>query len=97
MYKTEVFALADSLGVIQEIMEAAPTDGLWDDGRTDEDQLGASYEELEWAMEEAEKPSGRELSDREAEVLERYLELNAANSHKMSPIPVFQMTRRRVE
>ena len=97
LMKSEIYSLASALGVIQEIQDAAPTDGLWGDGRTDEDQLGASYEELEWAMEEAEKPSGRELSDREAEVLERYLELNAANSHKMSPIPVFQMTRRRVE
>ena len=95
LYKSEVYALADALGVIQEIQDAAPTDGLWDDGRTDEDQLGASYDELEWAMEEAENPTGRELSDREAEVLERYLELNSANSHKMNSIPVFQMSRRR--
>ena len=94
LYKSEVYALADALGVIQEIQDAAPTDGLWNDGRTDEDQLGATYAELEWAMEEAKKPSGREHSAREEEVLERYLELNAANSHKMNPIPVFLLNRR---
>ena len=97
LYKTEVFALADSLGVIQEIREAAPTDGLWGDGRTDEEQLGATYSELEWAMEEATNPSAQKYSEREKEVLERYLELNATNSHKMNPIPVFKMNRRRVE
>ena len=48
--KTEVFALAAHLGVIEAIQQAAPTDGLWGDDRTDEDQLGASYPELEWAM-----------------------------------------------
>ena len=94
LYKSEVYSLADALEVIQEIQDASPTDGLWDDGRTDEDQLGASYAELEWAMKETENPSGQEHSDREKEVLERYLELNAANSHKMNPIPVFQMSRR---
>ncbi len=94
LYKTEVYALAEALGIIREIREAAPTDGLWDDGRTDEDQLGATYAELEWAMKEIENPSGREHSSREEEILERYLELNSANSHKMNPIPVFQMNRR---
>ena len=50
LYKSEVYALADALGIIQEIQDAAPTDGLWLDGRTDEEQIGATYEELEWAM-----------------------------------------------
>ena len=94
LYKSEVYALAESLGVIREIQDTAPTDGLWADGRTDEEQLGATYAELEWAMKEIENPSGREHSAREEEVLERYLELNNANSHKMNPIPVFQMNRR---
>ena len=94
LYKSEVYSLAETLGIIQEIQDAAPTDGLWIDGRTDEDQLGATYTELEWAMKEIENPSGREHSAREKEVLERYLELNNANSHKMNPIPVFQMNRR---
>ena len=48
-------------------------------------------------MEEVENPSGQGYSEREKEVLDRYLELNAANSHKMNPIPVFQLSRRRAE
>ena len=94
LYKFEVFSLADSLGVIQESQEAAPTDGLWDDGRTDEDQIGATYQELEWAMREVERPSEEELDERQKQVMERYLQLNKANSHKMNPIPVFKKSDR---
>ena len=52
LYKSEVYLLAEFLGITQEIQDAAPTDGLWPDGRTDEDQIGATYDELEWAMNE---------------------------------------------
>ncbi|MBT4180585.1 MAG: NAD(+) synthase, partial [Euryarchaeota archaeon] len=73
MYKSEVYLLADSLGIIQEIQEAAPTDGLWSDGRTDEDQIGATYDELEWAMNEIDNPSAeKELNERLAEVMRIY-------------------------
>ena len=89
LYKSEVYSLAEVLGVIQEIRDAAPTDGLWDDGRTDEEQIGATYGELEWAMRETESPSGVELTDRQRKVMDRYLHLNSTNSHKMKPIPVF--------
>ena len=94
LYKSEVFSLASSLGIIQEIQEAAPTDGLWEDGRTDEEQIGATYEELEWAMSEIENPSEQEQSERQRKVMVRYMELNKANSHKMKPIPVFKRTDR---
>ena len=94
LYKSEVFSLASSLGVIQEIQEAPPTDGLWEDGRTDEEQIGATYEELEWAMSEIENPSEEEQSERQRKVMVRYMELNKANSHKMKPIPVFKRTDR---
>ena len=94
LYKSEVFSLASSLGIIQEIQEAAPTDGLWADGRTDEEQIGATYEELEWAMREIENPSEEEQSERQRKVMVRYMELNKANSHKMKPIPVFKRTDR---
>ena len=80
LYKSEVFSLAGSLGVIKEIQEAPPTDGLWDDGRTDEDQLGATYSELEEAMETGQ---GTGLK-----VLEEYARMNA---HKMNPIPTFTL------
>ncbi len=90
LYKSEVYALADSLGIIQDIQDAAPTDGLWPDGRTDEEQIGATYAELEWAMMEIESPSEAEPTERQRQVMERYLQLNSANSHKMKPIPVFK-------
>jgi NAD+ synthase len=89
--KTQVKLLAEELLVIEEICTAAPTDGLWADGRTDEDQLGASYPELEWAMEF----NGNEdqLTTRQKEVLYIYKKLNTANQHKMIPIPVCQIPK----
>ena len=90
LFKSEVYALANVLGVLQEIQDAAPTDGLWGDGRTDEEQMGATYDELEWAMKEVNSPSKEELSKRQKEVLKLYLNLNKINSHKMQTIPVFR-------
>jgi len=86
LYKTEVFKLAEHLGVVQSILDAKPTDGLWEDGRSDEDQIGASYPELEWAMEF--NGDETQLESRQIEVLEIYRKLNSANMHKMLPIPV---------
>ena len=91
LYKSEVYSLAESLEIIQEIQDASPTDGLWDDGRTDEEQMGATYEELEWAMKEVENPSG-DVTTRQREVLQTYQRLHRANSHKMNPIPVFNFS-----
>jgi NAD+ synthase len=84
--KTEVYAIASELGISQEIIAAPPTDGLWGDDRTDEDQLGASYPELEWAMEYGGDASV--LTGREKEVFKIYTRMNRANKHKMDPIPV---------
>ena len=93
--KTEVFALAAHLGVIDEIQQAAPTDGLWGDDRTDEDQLGATYPELEWAMGwESQGHSDEEeagLPWRQQEVLATYRRFHRANKHKMEPIPVCEV------
>ncbi len=98
--KTEVYALAKALGVISSIQSAAPTDGLFGDSRTDEDQIGASYPELEWAMEFIEKYSAENgkwndelieklnFSEREKHVMKIYTKRNRANRHKMGPIPV---------
>jgi NAD+ synthase len=90
LMKTEVYELAAFLGVAQSIQLAAPTDGLWGDDRSDEAQIGASYPELEWAMKyEESKPEATEiLSERQKEVLAIYRRMNAANQHKMRPIPV---------
>ena len=75
--KTEVWELGKELKILQEIIDAPPTDGLWDDGRTDEGQLGLSYKELEEAMEN-ENSKNRE----------KYIKIRNANLHKMDPIPV---------
>ena len=80
LYKSEVWLLGEYLEVDQRIVDAKPTDGLWDDSRTDEEQLGASYEELEEAMETGE---GSGL-----EVLQKF---NTQNKHKMEPIPTFKL------
>jgi NAD+ synthase len=85
--KTDVWAMGRELGIIEEIITAAPTDGLWDDGRTDEDQLGMSYADLEVAML---MDSGElECDNKELKKnLRRYQEIRARNMHKMQPIPV---------
>jgi len=80
LYKTEVWELGKYLGVNQSIIDAKPTDGLWDDGRTDEDQIGASYTELEQAMETGEGPG-----------LGPLLKFSTMNRHKMNPIPTFKI------
>ena len=92
LMKTEVFSLAKTVGVIEAIQIAKPTDGLWGDDRSDEDQIGASYPELEWAMKyESSVESDKKLSERETEVLAIYTRLNRANQHKMNPIPVCEI------
>ena len=86
LLKSEVFSIGKKLGVINSIITAAPTDGLWNDNRTDEDQIGATYEELEWAM--AFEGNTDDLNKRQQEVLDIYISLNKANKHKMIPIPI---------
>jgi len=86
--KTQVRQLAREIGVDQEILEAKPTDGLWEDKRTDEDQIGATYEELEWAMEYLEKKEHGYLTERQVEVIRIYTSFHERNQHKMNPIPV---------
>ena len=89
-YKTEVWQMGRELGVLQDIIDAAPTDGLWDDGRTDQDQLGGlSYAELEVAMRmdlgeiQTDSPSMQDI-------LKKYRAIRSRSLHKMNPIPVFK-------
>ena len=97
--KTEVWDMGRELGIIQDILDAAPTDGLWDDGRTDEDQLGMTYPELEtamrldqWEREEAHLTEGLlTMSREEKSQLKRYRQIRSRNLHKMTPIPVCKM------
>ncbi|WP_190811284.1 NAD(+) synthase [Flagellimonas sp. S3867] len=92
LLKTEVYALGKVLGVNQDIMNAAPTDGLWGDSRTDEDQIGASYPELEWAMEmENNGKTVDDFSHRKMEVFSIYKKFNTSNKHKMIPIPICEI------
>jgi NAD+ synthase len=86
LMKSQVYSLGKELGVVSSIQHAAPTDGLWGDNRTDEDQIGATYAELEWAMEFNGKIEA--LNDRQKMVIELYHRLNRINKHKMVPIPV---------
>lgn len=92
LLKTEVYTIAKYFGINNEIIEAAPTDGLWGDDRTDEDQIGATYPELEWAMKmhDAGKKA-EDFSGREQEVFKIYKRFNTANKHKMIPIPVCEI------
>ncbi|HBP44497.1 MAG TPA: NAD(+) synthase [Flavobacteriales bacterium] len=87
LIKTEVFALGAFLGVGKEILDASPTDGLWGDDRTDENQLGATYPELEWAMSNMDADTS-DWTARQHEVMGIYSHLNRVNQHKMNPIPV---------
>ena len=90
LVKSEVFALGRYLKVPESILEAAPTDGLFGDQRTDEQQLGAGYEELEWAMDfiKNQDQNEQKISPRQREVLSIYKKLHTQNQHKMQPIPV---------
>ena len=82
LYKTEVRELGSYLGVSDDIINAKPTDGLWDDGRSDEDQIGATYSELEEAMENG---TGKAI-----DILDKF---NRQNKHKMEPIPTFKLEK----
>lgn len=94
LMKSEVYQIGRFIQVPQSILDAVPTDGLFGDDRSDEDQLGASYDELEWAMLQAEK--GKEAASfegRDLEIFNIYKRLNFANQHKMKPIPVCEIPK----
>ncbi|NDV43462.1 NAD(+) synthase [Flagellimonas sediminis] len=94
LVKTEVYELGRVLGINQDIMEAPPTDGLWGDSRTDEDQIGATYPELEWAMEMDNRGKTIEdFSGRQQEVFAIFKRYNTANKHKMVPIPICEIPK----
>ena len=90
--KTEVWELGKELKILKEIIDAPPTDGLWDDGRTDEDQLGISYDDLEWAMKFKESKNSQSiiLNDKQKKILDIYNTHRQNNIHKMKSIPVFK-------
>lgn len=92
LMKSEVYEIAKYLGINEAIIKAAPTDGLWGDDKTDEDQIGASYDELEWAMKQVELgKKSTDFSDRKKEVFSIFMKRNLANKHKMIPIPICEI------
>ncbi|MEM6719692.1 MAG: NAD(+) synthase [Bacteroidota bacterium] len=89
LMKSEVYQLGAELKVPESIMKAAPSDGLFGDARSDEDQIGANYDELEWAMRmDGEGKTADDFTGRQQEVFKIYKRYNTANQHKMIPIPV---------
>jgi len=88
--KSEVRELAKFCKIDNAIIQADPTDGLWDDGRTDETQIGATYQELEWAMD---CRTSRNLTQKEQNIIDIYNKLNHQNKHKMIPIPICQIPK----
>jgi NAD+ synthase len=94
LMKTEIYDIGRELDIIQGIINAAPTDGLWADDRTDESQLGATYAELEWAMLfEAEPQDEDQLNNRQKEILAIYRRVHQANVHKIKPVPVLNIPK----
>ncbi|WP_299110983.1 NAD(+) synthase [uncultured Winogradskyella sp.] len=94
LLKSEVYAIGEYLGVPESIMKAAPSDGLFGDARSDEDQIGASYPELEWAMQM--KGEGKTVDDftgRKREVFKIFMSYNSRNQHKMIPIPICEIPK----
>ncbi|AXT19054.1 NAD(+) synthase [Flavobacteriaceae bacterium AU392] len=92
LLKSEVYKIGRFLKVSESILKAAPSDGLFGDARSDEDQIGANYDELEWAMQENEK--GKTINDfsgRQREVFKIFKRYNSSNKHKMIPIPICEI------
>jgi NAD+ synthase len=103
LYKTEVWMLGEYLDIDERIISAQPTDGLWDDGRTDEDQIGVSYQMLEWVMESGitnwerepidklDQWMGKPLTQDQKNAIDQYVKFNTQNKHKMIEIPTFKL------
>ena len=90
--KSDVFKMANYLNILQDIQDAPPTDGLWDDGRTDEDQIGMTYDDLEKAMRQDDMGTIVTIK-KDIKKLETYKKIRKQNMHKMVPIPVCSMEK----
>ncbi|MCB0400058.1 MAG: NAD(+) synthase [Winogradskyella sp.] len=95
LLKSEVYEIGEYLGVPESIMKAAPSDGLFGDARSDEDQIGASYPELEWAMKmKDEGKTADDFTGRQKEVYNIFMGYNTRNQHKMIPIPICEIPKK---
>jgi len=94
LLKSQVYLLGEYLQVSKDIMIAAPSDGLFGDTRSDEDQIGANYDELEWAMQmDAQEKTIGDFEGREKEVFSIYKRFNSSNKHKINPIPICEIPK----
>ena len=94
LLKSQVYALAKELNIVESILQAKPTDGLFADGRSDEDQMSATYDELEWAMLALERMvDEKKFSAREKQVMKIYKGRNKTNKHKMEAIPICKIPK----
>ena len=94
LYKTQVWGLGEYMNILDDIQNAAPTDGLWDDKRTDESQLGSSYEMLEWVMENnISEDTADDYDEEKRAAIQQYHKFNRMNKHKMLPIPTFKLEK----
>lgn len=95
LLKSEVYELSQHLGIVDSIQQAVPNDGLWEDGRSDEDQIGATYDELEWALNFYDQHKAgwisATMSARQREVMDIYLARHIGNSHKLNAPPVCEV------
>jgi NAD+ synthase len=100
LLKSEVYEIGKFLDIHEDIINAKPTDGLWEDGRTDEDQIGATYEELEWAMRFIENnryyshEDIKNFTDRRIKVLHIFNTLHQKNKHKIISIPIIKISKK---
>ena len=95
LLKSQVYIIAKHLKIDKSIQNAIPTDGLWDDGRSDIDQLGINYNQIEWAMNKIQnKDDLKKIAAEEIDVIEIYLKYNRKNKHKMKPIPVCKIPKK---
>ena len=91
LLKTEVFTLGRYLDINKDIINATPTDGLWDEDKSDEEQIGAKYSELEWAM--SYNQDRAHTNKQQKKILSIYNKLNSINQHKMNPIPICKIPK----
>lgn len=93
LLKSHIYKIGEYLEIIESIQNAIPTDGLWNDNRSDEDQIGATYNELEWAMNKEKQLNKTKLTKRQKEILKIYNQFNQSMQHKISPIPICQIPK----
>ncbi len=98
LLKSQVYIIAKHLKINKSIQNAIPTDGLWDDGRSDIDQLGINYDQIEWAMNKIQnKGDLKKITAEEKDIIEIYLKYNQKNKHKMKPIPICKIPKKLFE